>query len=145
MEIDRKISRFIRFSTDLRFNPFQKIRKKIDFGEIGHYRFNCHYKADASTSESDYNITVLAKTDEVDQFVTWDDSINMAFYSDQNFKTTVKTTSLLVGQTFFYQISWLDLGTSFPAKFFVKDCTIGNGKNSYFIDYYNNETIGYCR
>ena len=83
--------------------------------------------------------------EEVDQFVTWDDSINMAFYSDQNFKTTVKTTSLLVGQTFFYQISWLDLGTSFPAKFFVKDCTIGNGKNSYFIDYYNNETIGYCR
>ena len=58
------------------------------FGEIGHFEFNCYYRQWLQTD--DLAFTTLTKEIQledkgIDQFVSWDETFLLNFYSDSTF------------------------------------------------------------
>lgn len=119
-------SRYIKFSNELRF-PHIIRAERLTYGEVGRFEFNCHYRAVATTRDLGFDVTVRQVGDKIDQFVDWDKTLGLSFYSDNTFATPASTDALIVGDIFYYEISWLEnFGPTFPVVFYASSCELVN-------------------
>lgn len=115
---------YIKFVEELEFVAATGV---VFFGEVGKFKYTCNYKATSSTNSMQYEVINRRIGNEAEQFVTWDNGMNINFYTDNTFTTKMSPHSLIVGNRFNFEVDWLETFTSsMPVVFYATDCTVTN-------------------
>lgn len=89
--VTRNDSKFIKFSERISFSG-GPVKQQLYFGNTPNFKFSCLYST--STSTDTREITVWSNTTkprEVEEFVSWDNTMNLAFYKSQKFAKVIRT------------------------------------------------------
>lgn len=76
------------------------------FGNVETYRFHCNYRAVSSTDSLKYEVTIDGPTHDAEEFVNWDDGMELNFFTDDSFSVPMSPRSLKVGNRFYFSIDW---------------------------------------
>lgn len=120
--------RYIKFTEKLVFEP---AAGAVVFGNIGEFTFACNYKTESSTNEMLYEVVVRKFGNLAENYLTWDNGMNINFYDDTTFTNTMNPQSLIVGSMFNFEIDWAEtFSTEFPVIFYATDCTVVNADDT---------------
>ena len=116
---------FIKFTVDL---DFYEIDLPIYLGHIGSYRYNCFYRSKTSTSTEGYNVNVERNDKEVNQFSTWDETVELKLYEDSSFGSPINPGTMQAGKPVFLAAHWVvNHQSAFPIVFYFSSCSVKNG------------------
>ena len=95
------------------------------FGLIGKFEFSCNYKAVSSTNAVTQSVKNRRKGTEIEQYVSWDNTFLVNFYTNEQFTTRMSPLSLIVGKRFYLEVEWTEqFISSFPVDFHLTQCTV---------------------
>lgn len=123
-------NKFIKFTVELEFREFNL---PVFFGQIGHYRYNCFYRATTTTSAQTYNVRMydFGGVKEINQFVNWDTTVQLQFFDDHSYSEKLNPQALRMGQIVHFGARWLEsFQSTFPVVFYLPNCKIYNAERT---------------
>jgi len=117
---------YLKFTIDMEFLAQKVFGTNIFFGEIGHYKYNCFYRAATDHTET-YGARLKRVGKEINQFVNWDKTVKFQFYQSEQYKKLLKPENLPMGSRVYLGAKWLEnFRPSFPIVFYLPTCYIVN-------------------
>lgn len=144
---------YIKFTEELTFSK-NKINDDLFFGS-DIYRFSCNYATKTTTNKEHYKVEVRLRElevegkwedvgralggKEVEEFVTWDNTMTLSFFDNDQFANKINPESMLVGDMVNLKINWIEnFVPQFPVVFYASVCTVETLDGSKSYDLVNN-------
>ena len=101
------------------------------FGFIGEFEMSCYYQTQTVSSEMDYFLWNRQTPKYAQQFFT-PTPMYIDFYQDADFTARIEPKGLSTGVRVYFEVTKGDTRhtDTYPAKFYLVNCTISNEKNS---------------